>query len=270
MATQPIYPVLGIPSGMKQAGKRVDFKPNEFDFAIETKGYLLAWERATVCPCAPVADQTKQPDPSCALCDGTGWFYFGAPTAQDLSEYTFDTIQQAILTDTGAMVIRGIITNVVNDPNALDKIGNWVAGTSQLTVRNLNKLGYYDRVTALDADIVYAENLVADGSATTVARYRMTGINYLRSVSTVYVADTDYELSATGQVTWLSTPPVEGTRLVIHYHCHPVWVVMTHPHTARVTSNVFKIPLASRKAPTGNPRDLPTQALVRYEFLPDL
>ena len=84
--TMPDYPELGIPEGVKQIGQRIDFKPTQFDLAIETKGYLLLWERSTQCPCTPVTTQTEQPDPNCSLCKGSGWIYFGAPNAQILTE----------------------------------------------------------------------------------------------------------------------------------------------------------------------------------------
>ena len=266
MTTQPTFPVLGVPTGMKQAGQRVDFRANQFNLAIETKGYLLVWERANVCPCAPVASQSEQPDPNCTLCEGSGWYYFGAPTAQDLSDYTFDDIQTEILSETGGMVIKGLITGIQNTPDHLNEISNWVDGDMSCTVRSENKLGYYDRLTSLNTEIVYAETITADGTNTLVTRYLATGINTLRSVATTYIPDTNYELSSTGTITWLTTPPVAGTKLAIHYLCHPTWIVVEHPHVARTTSLLFKTPTPA--TPTGNPVALPVQAKVRYDFLP--
>ncbi len=254
---------------MKQQGQRVDFKPDQFDLAIETKGYLLNWERAAICPCKSPSGETEQPDPNCDLCDGQGWYYFGAPTAQDLSEYTFDDIQQKIITDTNGMVIRGIITSIENSPNPVDELGRWVEGSMNCTVRHQNKIAYYDRLTALDTEINFAEKREADGTTKTVGRYLMTGVNELRSKDTIYVPDTDYELNSEGSIDWLTTPPVSGTLLALHYYCHPTYIVINHPHVARTTSLIFKLPVASRKAPTGDPRPLPVQAKVMYDFLRD-
>jgi hypothetical protein len=162
------------------------------------------------------------------------------------------------------MVIRGTITGIQNTPDHLNDISNWVDGDMMLTVRSENKLGYYDRITALDSQIVYAENQVADGTATLTPRYLSTGINEIRSTVKTYVPDTDYELSATGKVTWLNTPPVEDTKLSLHYLCHPTWIVVDHPHVARTTSVLFKTPTPA--TPTGEAAFLPVQAHVRYDF----
>ena len=265
MGTQATYPVIGLPSDTKQAGQRVDFRPKQFDLAIETKGYLLAWQQGALCPCTAGIEQSKQPDPNCSLCGGQGMVYFESPISQDLTGYEFTDLQQNFLTETGAMVIRGIITAITNKQDMLDKAGNWVDGRCNLTVRPENKLGYLDRITGLDILIAYAELLVGNGVATLAARYPVVNINFLRSIDTVYVADTDYNITVDGKINWLTTPPESGERLSIHYLCHPTWLIIDHPHTARVTSKLFKTP--TPKTPLGDPRDLPTQAMILYEFL---
>lgn len=263
----PDYPALGVPSGVKQAGQRVDFKPTQFELAIETKGYLLLWERATWCPCSPVTTQTEQPDPNCTLCKGMGWIYFAAPSAQDLSDYEFGELENQLITDTGGMVIRGIVTAIANQPDPLDVMSNWVRGSSNLTVRYENKLGYYDKVTALNAEIAFSEVVTTDGTEILPTRYPAVGVNYLRSVDTVYRIGVEYEINK-GVVTWRTGyVPSTDTRVGIHYLCHPTWLVVEHPHAARVTPVKFKTP--SPKTPTGDPEKLPVQALIRYEFLPD-
>jgi hypothetical protein len=265
----PTTGLLGLPEGTKEAGKRVDFKPNDFAFLIETKGYLIAWERASMCPCTPVATQTQQADPNCELCGGSGWFYFGPPEndPQDLDGYEFDDLQADFLEQTSAYVIRGIMTSVNNNPDNLNVVGNWVGGTSNLTVRAENKVGYYDKITVLDAQIVFAEMLEADGTLALASRYPLTGINYLRSESTVYEIGTDYYIEK-GQLLWYSgKQPASGTRVAAHYLCYPTYLISDHPHVARVTSIKYKT--ASPKTPTGEPKDLPVQALIKYDFLPE-
>lgn len=266
--TMPVAPVLGMPAGEKEAGQRVDFKPSKFDVVIETKGYLLAWTRATVCPCAPVATQTEQPDPNCSLCGGGGWTYFGGNVTQDfdVEEWDLDVIQTKIITDSGAAVIRGILSGIRSKQEPYDKLGNWVEGAMSATVRHQNKLAYYDKLVCLDSEIAYSEILTADGATTTDARYLITGINYLRSLATVYVADTDYQINTLGQVEWLSgNEPDADTRLSIHYQCHPTFLVVDHPHVIRTTSQKFKT--AKPKTPLGDAQNLPIQAAVLYDFL---
>jgi hypothetical protein len=202
------------------------------------------------------------------LCGGDGWFYFGgnAPqTASDIGD--LDEIQNAIIDDNNAMVIRGIMTSVQNQFNPWDKMGNWMSGSSQVTVRHENKLGYFDKLTGLDVNIAYAEILDEyTGGETLDTRYLVTGVNLIRSPSQVYQADVDYKI-VRGVITWLSgKEPASGTRLAVHYLCHPTWLVTEHPHAGRVSSIKFKTP--NPKTPRGDPVQLPVQAIVRYDFIP--
>src|SRR4030042_1527494 len=263
MAIKP--PVLGVPPGMKQAGQRVDFRTNHFDLLVETKGYLLAWSRASRCPCTFGIEQSDHSDPNCPLCKGKGWIYFKASEDQDLTGYIINTLQQFIIENNSAVVIRGIMTLLENKQDSLDKISNWVDGTARLTVRPENKLGYLDRIVGLDCLIVYNENVKASGTSIIASRYPIVEINQIRSFDTVFSLDTDYEINDQGQIHWLETPPIVNTVLSIHYLCHPTWLIVNHPHASRVTPVLMKTP--TPKTPTGNPIDLVTKAIVAYEFL---
>lgn len=261
----PDFPELGVPEGMKQAGQRVDFRPDQFDLAIETKGYLCLWERATICPCAPITNQTEQPDPNCTLCGGKGWIYFGAVSTQDISTYILTDLQAELVRNTGGMLIRGIVTGVTNREDNLDVISRRIEGMAALTVRSGNKLGYYDKITLLDGEIAYSEVLVADGSQILSTRYPVVAMNSLRSTGQTYEVGTHFGTEK-GLVTWLpGKQPSADTRLSAHYLCHPVWLVVEHPHSVRLTLRKFKT--GSPISPTGSPRQLPVQALIRYHFL---
>jgi len=276
----PEVPKLGLPEGEKDAGQRVDFKPTKFDLLIETKGYLLAWTRACRCPCRPVVEQTEQTDPNCPLCDGKGVFYFGGNQAQDLSGYNFDAIQQKIIDDNSPMIIRGIITSIQNQYDPWDRLGNWQSGSLMCTVRPENKLAIYDRLVVLDSEIVYSEVVEADGTNLVPSRYLVTGVNQVRGHTPAdatdpndngelveYLAETDYFLNDSGQIEWhTGKAPVTGTRLALHYSCHPTFLVWEHPHVVRTTLKKFKTDPATLKTPLGDPKHLPVQAMVRYEF----
>lgn len=273
MITMPEVPELGLPEGEKERGQRVDFRPTKFDLVIETKGYLLAWTRACICPCAPVSEDADQPDPNCSRCGGEGWFYFGGSdsTGQDLTDYQFDPVQQYILDTSGAMVIRGLLTGLAAEYDPLDRLSNWQAGTMQATVRHQNRLGLYDRLVVLDSEIVFSELVLADGSGSIPTRYPVTGVNqilgYTSTGFTEFQADRDYQIDDQGRVEWLAAAePEEGTRLGCHYLCHPTFLVVEHPHVIRATQKTFKIPEKDRRTPLGDPRQLPIQAMVKYEF----
>lgn len=276
----PDVPEVGLPEGEKDAGQRVDFKTTKFDLLIENKGYLLAWTRACVCPCTPVTDKTTQPDPNCTVCSGRGWFYFGGNQDQDLSEYNFDPLQQKILDDSNAMVIRGIISNVMNQYDHIDRLTNWQSGKLSLTVRHQNKLALYDRIVVLNPEIVYSQVVVADGTDLIdigdeehQVRYPVTGVNHISGHlagaddPVAYEHGADYVANDLGQIEWLSAPD-SGTRLALHYHCHPTFVVTEHPHVLRSTLKKFKVSPSDLKTPLGDPMPLPIQAVVQYEFLP--
>lgn len=267
MGTQPNFPVLGLPSGEKEAGQRVDFKPSKFDMVIETKGYLLAWTRSVKCPCDPLTTKTEQPDPNCTLCSGKGWIQFGyeVGTTPDWDKIgDIGDIEKKIITDNSAFVIRGIITSVQAEYNPFDKIGNWTGSSMLLTVRPENKVAYWDRIVVLDSEIAFSQILTADGTTVLTAKYPIIGVNYLRSESTIYEPDADFVLDDEGGITWLANTPVSGTRLGIHYLCHPTFRLTQHPHSLRTTSQKFKT--QTPKTPMGDPRSLPIQAMMRYEF----
>ena len=266
VVTIPDSPSLGIPVGMKQAGQRVDFRVDNFDLAIETKGYLLLWERSIPCPCSPVVAQTEQPDPNCDLCKGVGWVYFGASESQMLTYYTLTELQQYMLENSQGMIIRGLVTSVTNKDTPFDIIGRWQEGSANLTVRHENRVGYYDKITSLDSQIIFSEVLIADGSAVLPTRYPVIGVNHARSITTEYKCGADFVIE-NGEINWYSgSIPVSDMRISVHYLCHPVWLIVEHPHATRVTSN--KLKTSTQSTPTGEAKQLPIQAMMRYDFLP--
>ncbi len=265
--TQPAYPVLGLPAGVK-VGPRADFKSNEFLVAIETKGALIAWSRACACPCANTAEGSTQPDMNCTLCHGRGVFYFGAPTTQDLSGYTLDSVQQYLIAQDSAMVIRGLLLALATQPNPWDRLSRWLPGNAQVTVRPENKLGFYDRLVDLDSQMAYSEDVLASGTSVQALRYPATAVNLVRSLTHVYEPDGDYQVGDDGKILWAAgRAPAEGTRLAVHYLCHPTWLVMEYPHVARQTLTAMKVPVPA--TPLGTMENLPLQAMVRLDFLPD-
>lgn len=266
--TMPRVPVLGIPADAKEGGSRADFRASQFDLLVETKGYLFAWLRAALCPCESVATQTKAADPNCPLCDGGGWIYFGGTVTQTPQEIgTLTDTQQKILTaNTGAMVIRGILTSIQAEYRPWDKMGNWMAGTCQLTVRAENKIGFYDKLICLDTEIVYSELRDMPAGNQLPTRYLVNEINLIRSNTVIYEMGTHYYLREGEIFFYPEHRPPTGDRICIHYLCHPTYLVTEHPHVGRTTVTKFKS--ATNKTPVGSPRPLPNQAIVRYDFLP--
>jgi hypothetical protein len=260
----PVNPgVVGLPDGVKEAGQRVDFKPDKFVLAVETKGYRLAWSRACRCPCIPVNQQTEQPDPTCSLCGGTGWFLFRPHDAVIDEKVTgnLDGVQQSLIGNY-SVVIRGIMSGIMTQYQGYDILGARLEGTAAVSVRYENKLGYYDRLINLDATIAYVQILESDGSLNLETRYVARQVNLLRSATKVYVEDTDFTVT-NGMVQWISgQEPGSSERLAIHYLTHPVWRIIEHPHGMRLTPVKFK-------GTEDTPTELPVQGIAKYEFLLD-
>jgi hypothetical protein len=255
-------------TGIKYEKRRPDMDARKFDALIEQKGYRLAWSRATECPCSSVNDQTRQPDPNCLVCKGTGWLYF-APTEPVMASKVgkLNPLQEKLIADTKSGVIRGIITGIRSNREPFGEIGNWQWGDVTVSVRPENRLGHYDKLIHLDSEIVFVEAFDTDDPALPIkTRYLVNQINMLRSLATEFVAGTDFTLTA-GAVTWLpGKGPIKGTRVSLHYLTHPTWLIIDHPHAIRASMRKLKVkdPLT----PQGDPQNLPIQAHARLDFLP--
>jgi hypothetical protein len=257
---------VGLPPGIKDI-TRTDFRNDMWIRAIEAKGYRIAWGRTAQCPCKSVSTQTDQADPNCDLCHGGGWLFFRPANAvvnpRIIGPLT--PIQQRVVANNAAC-IHGIMTALSNTKRAWEHAGPRLEGMSMVTVRAENKLGFYDRITCLDARIVYSQLFkVLDRAAPLVTRYPIVQINLLRSIDTTYVEKADFDL-VVGDIVWRTgKAPAVDTPLVAHYLCHPTWRVMEHPHATRVTLTKFK--QKEPLTPQGEPQDLPVQAMLKYEFL---
>lgn len=262
----PVSGTLGLPTGLKEQGKRVDFRPNEFILGIETKGYRLAWSRMAYCPCTSTNTQSTHSDPNCSLCSGEGWIYF-APSnpISDQEVGELDEIQQDIIDQGDVGVIRGVITQARLEVEMFRNTGRWDAAEMMVTVRPENHIGYYDRLINLDSTVPRSEQVtaLADGADLSL-KYRVVAINLLRSLTTVYEPGVDFELQK-GRIHWYSgKAPAVGTRLVAHYLYHPVWLVVDFPHAIRTTAIKFKT--KNPTTPRGDPIALPIQGRVQLDF----
>lgn len=259
---------IGLPDGVKEAGRRVDFKPDAFTLAIETKSFgRIAWTQACYCPCLPNNNQTEQPDPNCSLCGGHGWLMFRPTLFVTDSNVVGDlnSLQTKLVADNNASIIMGIMHSFTANEEPYAPPRRRIPGTAMCTVRPENKLGYWDRLVNLDALIVYSQLATTVTGDYLSLTYPVVQMNLLRSADSVFEQGTstdpkDFVLED-GQIKW-TTPPGSGLRVAAHYLCHPTWRVIEHPHTTRVTPVKFKT-----KSAIGDQIPLPVQATIRYEFL---
>ena len=262
--------ITGLPEATKDR-PRVDFRPKEFDQAIATKGYKMFWSRSAPCPCVN-NEQTEQPDPTCQLCGGDAFYHF-LPDAALAAGATTDVMgNQIVLNDAGDGVqIYVLMTSMTQDVQVFEKFGEWVFGMCKATTQHQNKLGYRDRLTAVDSVMTWAQKInYAGGSEIVVTgersneglRYPFVSVNQLRSVSQVFREGVDFVLSASGTIQWIGTAPASGTRLSLHGTIHPVWVVMDHVNAYRDTQMEGGGGIASQKF-----QRLPVHAVAKLDFL---
>jgi hypothetical protein len=263
MSTFGPGPAFGLPENMR--GMRNDLKPDEIAVFIETKGVLLGWERAGVCPC--IKQESQQHDPSCKLCRGTGWFYFRPPDYEtpDGVEDLIDSTAKLLLSTGSYSVIKGLIQGVSKQVMPYSTPGRWDMGDTMITVRHQNKLGFRDRLTCLDTTIVFAETRLttissADFQTNFVhTRYRVVAVNVLRTIDKVFTEEDFKILDGVIHFRPGKAPP-PGTRVAIHYLCHPTYVVTNHPHALRASQ-------VKRKGKEPETVELPVQGFCKYEFL---
>jgi hypothetical protein len=256
---------------------RTDFRPTRFDELIDEQGARLAWARAMRCPCTLPNEQTQQPDPTCEFCSGTAWRFFG-PDEYTVPEAAgeLDELQAAIVAQHGSAVIKGHLSGMTQQIEAYTKIGEWMMGVAQLTVRAPNILGYNDRLVDLDSQIPFSEDFVLEyegrgSNAQPIAprlRYPAVAVNAVFDGAGVrYRQSINFNLSPIGEFRWVAgQAPPGGTRYSIHYLCHATWRVMDYPHIMRRASVLGK--KKNPNHPLGQPTALPMQTMLRLEFLP--
>ena len=261
-----------------ETAQRVDFRPERFDAAIVLHGYRLWWSRTAVCPCR-TNEQTDQPDPTCALCRGTGRFRF-LPD-QDLVQGGTDAAGNPTVLSTGgdAVQIHGLVASLSKQPQVYDRLGELLFGTAMLTTQAENRIAFRDRLEAVDAIMPWSQVLKTDGAADIRAgtggrdehglRFRPVAVNLLRSVTTVYRPGEHYELRADGSIGWLQTAPQAGLVLTVHYEFHPIWEVVEHVHVARDQYVAFGRGPDVRADKARQHARMPLQAMMRLVFLLD-
>lgn len=236
---------------------------------IEARGTRVAWSQAANCPCR-LNDETQQPalGDSCPRCRGLGFFHFGPVNyTPPTNAGTLTPLQQAILDEDGACVISGLVQQIETERAGYTTLGPWRTGELKITVRDENKIGYYDRIILLDSIIAYDEVIEPSGELLQPLRYRATTINAVFSETARLVEGTDYSVDTTGRLVWASTSRIPRGRIAVHYYTHPSYLVMNRPHSMRQSSVYRK--LSTRVTPHGSPQELPLQGVIMLEFLRD-
>jgi hypothetical protein len=92
------------------------------------------------------------------------------------------------------------------------------------------------------------------------------GVNFMASRTAVFGED-DVTLTA-GVLTWKTgRAPPEGTKVTVHYLCHPRWVVMNFTKLHRSSLVRFKADPSTFQTPDGSLVQHPMEVIVRLEHL---
>jgi len=264
--------ITGLPSGVKEKGQRVDFRTEQFDLAIQTKGYRMWWSRAAVCPCRN-NEQTDQPDIACSICKGSGRWHFLPELGLSTGDKDSNGNTVEVNEDGDALLILAICTSATQDPQIFEKFGEWTFGTIKVTTQPGNKLGYRDRLVMLDAEMSWAQLIEFDGADTidVTGGYQRNGLRYkcinpiqLRSVARVFKNGADYQVNADGGLDWFANKPATGTMLSLNYTINPVFEVFDHVYAFRNTL-VAKKKLTASKAEQHT--TMPVHAMAKLDYL---
>lgn len=216
--------------------QRTDFKIDEFMRLILQKGYIVTWEKSSICPCI-TKDAQGQPDFNCPLCYGKGRYWYDPRT------------------------IQGIMT-AFNQEEQFRQTGEILPGTSYFTTLPQNKLGFWDRLTHSHSQIRFSEVVEkGDSQGKDKLRFLPTDVLSLRTVSTIFVKNKDFMIDTTGYINWLPTglEPTRGERYSVEYLMHPRWICID-------LTNVIRDTYVKAKKPGITYQPMPVKAMVRLEF----
>jgi hypothetical protein len=249
---------------------RVDFNIAEFDRAIFQMGARVHWSRALECPCR-LNDQTRQPDPTCDACDGTGFLYVHPSEAQRLVQYTctppFEDTADAAATQV-------LVQSVTKDPQIFEKFGEWVFGTVRCTPFSFARLDFRDRLRLVDSVTSYRQVFYVPESRTILVgsrapenklKYPVVNLReaYKLAGSTKVNLAAKTAVNANGSLTFTDpTDPVNGSLVSISYDYHPNLIVLDHVYAWRDTLKILKT-----KEPVGAHAVMPHHAMARLDFL---
>lgn len=220
------------------------FQPKQFRKLIQGRGLLFRWSRAVLCTCR-VNGETDQADPTCVRCAGDGWQYVNPQEAANPGINASRDFEK----------IYAVLSNLALDPNVQMPAGGWTFSDAQITVQHEIRVGYRDRWIAMDHLMAWTEVLVRGPDTVPIGKYPRTSVIQAQSMryeptdinwvaaddgaggQTLYYPGTDFNLVAAveddtnliyepSKLVWVTgRGPSTGQQYVVHYECHPVWIV---------------------------------------------
>lgn len=200
---------------------QVNFRQNDFEAIIHTKGYDILTEKALRCPCESKGQSALS---SCQNCHGTGYFFINP------------------------LRTRAIITGI----NADSKYKDWSVeriGNVSLTVRDDDRenLSFMDKVTLLGKYSIFSENLTVRKTndrlgSFVFTTYKVGEITAIYAFSAanlplVKLSSTDYTLSTDNKsVININLAVVPSNMQVSVFYKHEIqYNVIDLPHEIRAS-----------------------------------
>lgn len=229
---------------------RIDFQENEFDKAIIQHGAKVLWQRAILCPC--LDETTGQPNYMCPSCRGKGFIY-----------------------DDGTE-IKALAYSQRGQKDDID-IGLLDVGTSLMTTRAQDRVGFRDRLTFLDMKTPFSEvrtfhfdeyNENADEEKDIGALLKYDCLELIRVISTsnslgICADITNYTIVNPDNPKRLIFEDgiiEDGDRFSVLSLIQPVYIVIDIPHELRGAYIKFKKPVDTWC-------ELPKQFMIKREDL---
>jgi len=243
------------------------FDPALFRKAIQALGLEFRWSRAVECPCRLEGSDQFKPD--CQRCGSDGWWYV-SPEEKTDRHSTLDYV-----------TVKATFSQASIRPDMYKEFGGWDAGEATMTAQPEMRVGYRDRLIAMQQEMPWTELLIKSavdlipvgkttrttGEQLSAMRYEPVRINFIADENDVrYWQDTHWRLRESTSVEparleWLN-PPAIGVRYTIHYTARPVWIVDDATYAIQGLSG----PDASLKG-IRKPQVLPSTFKVKLDFL---
>lgn len=259
---------------------RGDFEPERFRILIEQHGSDVTWEQAAQCPCGvpidSVADDmgystplaaeavTGAPQAGCLRCGGAGFFLHSAQT------------------------VRVVIQDMRNLQRRFQNAGEYVEGTSKVSLYPEHKPSIGDKLTVADSVHVVREMRIRGAAAIEMLRFPIktqlldlaagstaTRVLYVQKANAAsdtgltdnLVEGVDFVVTGDGKINWAlgivsGRAPLVGNAYSISYYAAPRYVITDVPYGIRDTNVQSHAPAPVRMR-------MPIACTAKLEYLGD-
>jgi len=212
----------------------VQFVQEFFDQLLEDHGIRMKHIQVAICPNYTSIERGDH-DLNCELCDNN---YVEMEPVEFIGILTSQSIEKAY-----------------------ESMGIWQQGTGFMTGPAHIRLMHQDIIELTDAESVYNQLIEKSRTNTDKLRYRVTDVIFLRTAAKEYAIDTDFEISDSGRIKWISkNRPEEGDVITVRYSYKTRYRVISLMKENRDALIDFKNEGREHKA-------FPQQALVKLDYL---